>query len=239
MKLNKKSIQIIILVILVLTIGFYFFNEFYLSERNSVKQAGKEVGLEDIFEFKVVRKDLTPESIEKYRKSIENHKNFILESPDKFSFSSVNSIAMTKRILHDFEGAEKVWQYLSYKSPENSLSYFNLAILYMEDFKDNKKAEENFKIVLENSKKDANNAQYYRAILDFYTYYYPENNIEAEKMLLEALERENKTDEFEIFVLLATYYKNDNQELKAKEYWQKALKLDPNNEAIKKEIQKL
>jgi len=229
---RKKLIQIIILIIIILGVGYYFLNEFYLSKP-------KLANLEELFEFKVVRQDLTQAQIDDYKNRFESNITQIQSSESGFILSSFNSMGMIKKILYDFEGAEKIWEYTGFKSPKNSLSFFNLGILYMEDLKDNKKAEKNFLIALENSEGERGNEQYYRMVFDFYTYYYPQKESKIEGILLDVLRLEVYQNNPDILSLLATYYGNNGQKEKALKYWQKVLMLNPDNEAVKNEIYKL
>jgi len=235
---TKKIIQIIVFVIVVLVVGYYFINEFYLKDRHAGPEK-PDVTLEQVFEFKVVRDDFTQEQIDDYQERFDRKVGQVQNSPDSFNFSSLNSIGMIKKELYDFEGARDVWEYVSYMSPENSLSFFHLGNLYMEDLKDNQKAEENFLIALENSENERGNEQYYRAVTTFYTYYYTEKKQQVEKILLDVLKTELYKESFDVMTLLATYYGNNNQKEKAIEYWQKALALDPGNEAVIGEIERI
>ena len=233
--MNNKKIQIIILILVILGAGFYFFNEFY----NKQEQETFTVTLDEIAEFKVIRQDLTDEQIDKYKSEFEENVNESMQSNEKFVFNALNRIGMIKKIMHDFNGAEKVWMYMIVHRPENSVVYFNLGNLYMEDLKDNEKAEKAFLLALENSANESANEQYYRGIVTFYTYSYPEKKQEIEKILFNALEMEQYENSQTLMALLATYYQNNNQKEKAVEYWEKVLEIDPNNEAVMGEIKRL
>lgn len=237
-KKSQPTIQIIVLILVILGIGYYFLNEFYLS-KNKTENQNIAVSLDQIFEFKVVRSDLTQEQINKYQSEFNEDVKRILASPDKFNFDALNGMAMIKKILYDFEGARDAWEYISIMRPKNSLSFFNLGNLYAEEFKDNQKAEYNFLKCLENSEGESGNEQYYRGIVNFYTYYYPERKEQIEKILLEILKTEQYKKSQDVLALLATYYQNNNQNNKALEYWQKVLELDPENEVVKEEIERL
>ncbi len=236
---NKKTWQIIILLLIVLGVAYYFFNGFYLKSRQ--KQASKtpQTALDRLFEFKVARQDLSQKQIEKYKKEFDKDVDLILANKDHFDFEAVNDIGRVKKILHDYEGARDAWEFLSLKRPKNSLSFFNLGNLYAEDLKDNQKAEENYLKCLKNSKGESGNEQYYRAVVNFYTYYYPTKKKQIEKILLNGLSQQEYKNNQNLLSLLATYYQNNGQPKKALEYWQKILKLDPGNTAVMEEIEKL
>ena len=238
LKKTKLTIQIIILILIILGVGYYFINEFYLKNKY-YKFEKSNITLEQIFEFKVMRNDLNEEQIQDYQDRFDSKVLNVFAAEDNFNFSALNSIGNIKRILYDFEGARDVWEYVGYMREENSLSFFNLGNLYAEDLKDNKKAEENFLKCLENSTGEAGNEQYYLGIVNFYKYYYSEKKQKIEKILLDSLKTEEYKNNQTILSLLATYYGDNNQPIKALEYWQKILVMDPENEGVKLEIENL
>jgi len=237
---NKKNWQIAILILVIAVAGYYFYNEFYHSPKPKEQNRQEaNLDLDQFFEFKVVRQDLTEDQIDDYRQRFDRDIGQVLANPDHFNFSALNNMAMIKRVLHDFEGARDIWEYISLKRPKNSLSFYNLGSLYAEEFKDNQKAEENYLKCLENSKGESGNEQYYRAVVDFYTYYYPEKKKQIERILLDALNQKEYKNSQDLMALLATYYQNNGQLDKALEYWQKILKLDPGNEGVRREIERI
>ncbi len=247
MKINKKTIQIIILILIILGVGYYFFNEFYSDKKNSDNNYYvdnnykiEQASLEEIFEFKIFNENLNEEQINKYKEKFDNLvKQVKTFEKDKISLSVLNSLGQIKNILHDFDGARKVWEYACIINPKNSISFFNLGTLYSENLKDNEKAEINFMKALQNSAGEKANEQYYRGVVNFYTYFYTEKKQQIEKILLQGLETEQYKNNQDLLALLATYYGNNNQKQKAIEYWGKVLEIDPNNKAVINEIEKL
>jgi tetratricopeptide (TPR) repeat protein len=231
---KKTIIQLIILLAVILAVAAYFV--FFNKSNETVKDQSV---LAKILEFKVVRTDLSQAQIEEYKKDFDEDIKTVLNSQDRFDLAVLNNIGMIKRTLRDFDGAKETWNFLSLNRPKNSISFFNLGLLYAEDLKDNKKAEENYLMALKNSAGESGNEQYYRAIVDFYTYNYPEKKTEIEKILLDVLKTEQYAESVDILSLLATYYQNNGEKENALIYWQKILKLDPNNMAVKGEIERL
>jgi tetratricopeptide (TPR) repeat protein len=232
----KKIIYIIILVLLATGIGFYFYRE---QAKKKTPAEQKTANLEQILLLNIKRTDLPAEKIAQYQKDFAEDKKLILNSEDAFNMSALMNIGQIKSGVGDFDGARDAWEYVSAKRPKNSLSFFNLGQLYAEKFKDNQQAEENFLKTLENSKDENGNEQYYRGVVDFYTYFYPEKITEVEKILLAALQTELYQNSQDLMALLATYYGNNGQKEKALEYWQKILKMDPGNTGVKGEIERL
>lgn len=230
----SKIIQIIVLIGVILAAGYYL-----IKHPNNKEKSDPTTQLDRIIDFKVMRDDLTEEQINRYRDEFEANVAEVLVAENNFDFTRLNQMAMTKRILHDFDGAKEIFEYINQGRPDNSLAYFNLGVLYMEDLKDNVKAEESFNKALENSKGESGNEQYYRAIASFYRYYYPENIRKTEKILLDALGEDKYKDNIDIMALLADYYQVVGEKEKALEYWQKILKINPDNQGVKNEIGRL
>ncbi len=235
MTLNVKKIQFIILALVVLLAGYFGVREFLFNKPNILESQMAD----SFFNFKVVRTDLTNEQIESYRQEFNSDIEEINKTVDRFNFGAFNNMAMIKQILHDYEGARDIWQYVGEKRPVNSLSFYNLGLLYANDLKSNELAEKNLLQALKNAEGEAGNEQYYLGIADFYTYNYPEKIAELEKILLAALESEPYKESQTILTLLATYYQNQGQKQKALDYWQRVLKIDPNSEAVKAAIKSL
>lgn len=233
--MKKKKIYTMFLIVLLVGVGFYFYRE---NQKKPIEKQ-KEITLEQILILNIKRTDLTHEQETKYKLDFEKDKKDTLASSDAFNMSALINIGSIKRGVGDFEGARDAWEYVSAKRPKNSISFFNLGQLYAEDLKNNDKGEENFLKVLENSQGESGNEQYYRGVVDFYTYFYPEKISEVEKILLAALSTEQYQNSQDLLALLATYYGNNGQKEKALEYWQKVLKIDPTNAGVKAEIEKL
>jgi tetratricopeptide (TPR) repeat protein len=233
--MNKKIIYLIILILLLAGIGFYFYNE----RKPSQSEQTSSSALDKILTLEIKRTDLTQEQIARYQEEFAKDKKIILTAPDTFNLAAFINVGTIKKIVGDFEGARDAWEYASLKSPKNSVSFFNLGLLYAEDLKDNQKAEANYLKCLENSKGESGNEQYYRGVVDFYTYFYPAQISEVEKILLAALQEERYQNSQDLMALLATYYQNNGQKEKAIEYWQKILIINPDNEGAKNELEEL
>mgnify|MGYP001214834296 CR=1 FL=1 len=234
MTLNNKKIQLIMLALVILAAGYFGWQEFFNKKQNI--NYSNDNGL---YEFKVVRTDFTEEQITRYRQEFDNYLKTINAAPEKFDYNALNAMAIIKKILHDYQGAGDIWNYVGEKRPKNSLSFYNLGMLYTFDLKDNELAEKNFLQALANAEGEVGNEQYYYGIADFYNYNAPEKKGNLEKILLAAIEAEQYKDSLELITLLARYYSENKQKDLALKYWQKALLLSPNNDEIKTEINNL
>lgn len=234
MILNAKKIQVVVLVIVILIIGYFVWQEFFNKESRVTPS-----NTESFYIFKVGRTDLTAEQVANYRQEFEVDSQIVTATAEKFNFDALNNMAQIKNILHDYEGARDIWEYVSAQRPKNSLSFFNLGLLYASVLKNNELAEKNFLQALANAEGETGNEQYYYALADFYNYNMPEKKTELEKILLAALETEPYKESMGVITLLAKYYGNNNQKDLALKYWQRTLVLSPDNVDIKTEINNL
>ena len=149
---------------------------------------------------------------------------------------NINEIAMIKKLLGDFEGARVAWDYANIIRPENSLSFSNLAALYQFDLKQFDRAEENYLISIQNDPDDL------PTIRNFYELYYYDfkDNSKAEALLLDSITRNPESDILkDLYTLLGSFYLDTGKIDLAIEYYEKHLLLNPDNEAVKSEIERL
>lgn len=176
--------------------------------------------------------DLTPEQKDKFLKQLEDAQ----AAATRFNFDSlqaVNDVARLKKALGDLDGAITAWEYANLTSPKNSLSFSNLAALYHYDLKEYDKAETNYLISIANDLDDINTI---RNLFEMY-YYAVKDTTRAEALLLESLE--NNPEAADLFALAGSFYAETGRNEKALEYYEKALELNPNNQAIRNEIARL
>ena len=82
-------------------------------------------------------------------------------------FNTWLQLAIDRKMIHDYEGAKEIWDYLTVAMPNNPVAFHNLGDLYGYFLKDNQKAEENFLKALE---KGPDQAYIYRSVYEFYRY---------------------------------------------------------------------
>ncbi len=227
---NKKIVFFSVLI-LVLLLVFTFAQKFFKPSQEPVKE--KDF-LERMTEFKVAKEGLPQETIDKLFKEFTVYKDQVMASPDKFVFDSLMSMAMTKYVLGDYQGAEEIWLYVAANRPKSSPPFYNLGNLYADIFKDYSKAEIFYQKAIENDPKEIS---YYRNFFELYAYKYVEKKELAEQVLLDALNQDPKN--VDIINLLGAYYQEKGEKNKAIEYFTKSLKIDPNNETIRRELNNL
>lgn len=226
MKLLKNKF-FIIGAIFVILIAILYFNGW---QKGNKPESNKDtITLDKVLEFKIVRTDLTPELQEKYKNEFESNKKAILESSDKFIFSVLMNIAMAKYTVGDKAGARDAWLYVSLVRPQNSPSFYNLGNLYADIYKDCANAEKYYKIATTN---DPNEISYLRNIFDLYNTKCPNKDL-AEETLKKALTL--KPDNVDFMVLSAQFYRDQGNREEAIKFYEQAIKLSPQNQALKDE----
>ncbi|MFA5173293.1 MAG: tetratricopeptide repeat protein [Candidatus Paceibacterota bacterium] len=143
-------------------------------------------------------------------------------------------VGMIKKFFNNYIGARDAWEYAKYLNDTNSSIYYNLGNLYGMYLKDNIEGEENFKKALELEKGETS---FYINFADFYRSFYTEKKAEAEGVIQEGLK--NMPNDGSLLIYAGGYYKELGDKEKALLYFKKALALDPNNQELKSEIEKL
>lgn len=222
---SKKTELIISLLIFVLVIGamvYYFWPKQVAEEENG------------LLSFKIVKQDLSEEEKTDYLNKFHEAKESLEQNPDQFDLWL--SLGMLKKYVGDYEGAEKVWIHVGEIRPKNSISFGNLADLYTNFLKDYNKAIIAYQTAIANSTGEAGNFRFYRDFFELYRSYL-NDKAAAEGILLEGIEKNPANPELPI--LLAGFYRDEGNKEKAIEYFEKALELDPQDELVKAELEKL
>jgi len=172
------------------------------------------------------------ETVEKYVSELFLLREKLIE--DNLNVNAWMRVAQLKKVFNNYIGARDAWEYVAYLAPNNATVQFNLAGLYGFYLKDYQKAEEKFElaIILE-----PRNTNYYINAADFYKNFYTEKKERAEEMLLKGVEE--MPNDSSLLAYTADYYKSVGNIEKAISYFEKALELDPGNEGIRGEIEKL
>ena len=225
---KDKIKKIITLVILLLVIGLIIF--YFLPKSPVIYDQLADYPSD----FKVSNKNLPDEEIEKYLQSFIEIKQSLEDDPDYQD--AWLRLGMVKKQIGDYQGAEVAWIKAGELSPKNSVSFGNLADLYANFTEEYDKAELAYLKAVENSLGERVNLVFYRSFYYFY-YYNLEDYEKAPALLLEGIE--NNPNSSELPILLASFYKETGNINKAIQYYQLALKLDPTDELIAQELEKL
>ena len=139
---------------------------------------------------------------------------------DPAQFNKWLELALLRKIVEDYSGAEEIWLFTAKEWPDSSISHTNLGDLYAFYLKDYPKAEISLKRVIEI---EPHNVSAYRNLYMLYANQYTEKKLEAVPILLSGIKNNPKSTD--IIVLIASHYKDNGDSAKAKEYYNMALPL--------------
>lgn len=139
---------------------------------------------------------------------------------DPEQFGKWLELALLRKFVEDYRGAEEIWIFTSKKWPDSFISYNNLADLYTFYLKDYPKAEANLKKVTE---LDIKNISAYRNLYMLYYNQYTEKKSEALPILLSGIKFNPASTE--LMALAASVYKDEGNKSKAEEYYNMALSI--------------
>lgn len=139
-----------------------------------------------------------------------------------------------KKMFGDYQGAIAAWNYVAMVRPKDATGYNNLGDLYWHYLRDFVKAEASYKKAIENFPE---NLGLYKDLSDLYRFDYKEKAHLADDTLLKALKVSPKS--ITALAWLGGYYRDTGDKQKAREYFQRALDLDPGNTPIQTELKEL
>jgi len=174
----------------------------------------------------------SPELQQDYKQRFEAAKASLLANPDQMD--DWLTVASVKTAVGDYKGAEEVYLHLNEIRPENSTSFANLGVLYMQYLPNYVKSEEMFRKALENQ---PNDVLTWRNFYELYKYHYADKNQAATPTLEDAL-RVVPTDP-SLWALLAQEYTDTGNKSAAIRAWQEYLKLRPGDQQATQAIRDL
>lgn len=214
---DKKKIIIPALTIALLlffAIGYVILRP-YFEEQNLRKQWESDI-----------QKSSTVEKLDQAEERLKESKE------KKDEFASHNDVALLRYSLNDYEGAIKHWEEALKLFPDNSLVYYNMGNAY--GFLNNyNKAEEMYQSSRQNSN------MFDKGVVDAFVRLYKKTGQEEkiEKIYKEELIKYPANTV--IIKSLAIYYEEKGFIEKAREYYNKWLEIDPDNEIAKKALEEL
>ena len=156
----------------------------------------------------------------------------VLEN-DPLAVESWVRLGQIKKVFNNYTGARDAWEYVSSIIEPDALLSFNLANLYGFDLKDSKRAVEYYERALE---LDSDNYDYVIGTIDYYRTMDDKRN-RINELIGVALSI-NPGDS-SLLSYIGRYYQDIKNYDKAVEYYEKALQLDPNNEFLKSDLDKV
>lgn len=119
-------------------------------------------------------------------------------------------LAIQYKQAGDIKGAIEVWKYLNETYPNQSTSAFNLGVIYHQDLKDYKRSEESYREAIRREPQAPIN---YLGLHELYRYAYKQDTDAAALILREGIE--HITDDANLYIALAAYYRDDKKDNKA------------------------
>lgn len=212
------------LIVLIGLVGFYLL-------------PGQQAVIEppNYFEFTVFNQDLPEDKIEKFTQRFSDARASL--EVDFNDFQAWLLLASAKKQVGDYKGAEDAWIKAGETRPLNSTSFNNLADLYTNFTKEYDKAEEAWMTAVSNSSGEPQNPGFYRNFYSFYLYNL-EDLDKAEAILLEAININPHASD--LLALLGYFYRDERgDDVKATEYFEKTLLLNPGNTQVRQDLSKL
>lgn len=151
---------------------------------------------------------------------------------DPFNINDWITVGIIKKFFNDYEGARDAWEYVTILYPRDPLAFENLGNLYALYLHDNAKAEYSYKKAIENNSLEPS---FYIALADFYKNFLGDNS-KAIDTLLSGLE---KIKDVNLFLSIASLYRDIGDKANAVKYYQEVLKISPNQPGIQEEIDRL
>lgn len=147
-------------------------------------------------------------------------------------FNDWIAVGITKKFFNDYEGARDAWEYVIVLYPNDSLAFENLGNLYALYLRDNSKAEYYYKKAIENNSIESS---FYIALADFYKNFLGDNS-KAINTILSGLE---KIKDANLFLSIASLYRDIGDKSNAIKYYQEVLEISPSHPGIQDAIDRL
>ena len=143
-------------------------------------------------------------------------------------------LALYRKMIHDYEGAREIWEFLITAGSTSSVIYANLGELYHLYLKDFPKSEFNYKKAIAG---DPARAALYLGLHELYRYSYKQDSTLAADVLKEGIKK--NPNAIELFIALARYYVSQKNKTDATTYFEKAISLSRalHNESQAKQLE--
>ena len=228
--MSKKSIIILssIIFIAILAIGAFFaYQQGYIFKKEVVLTPANLLS-----SFVIKNSSLTPEAASLFQQRFDETKKRLQADPE--GFIDWLYLGVLKKGAGDYEGARDVFIYAGQMRPQSSMPFANLADLYTYFLNEPAKAEESIKKAIANDPADYN---FYLSLADIYRYKFADGAAKYEQTMLDAIAK--FPDNPNLIGPLAAYFRDTNQTPKAIEWYEKLVKLLPDNAEVKKDLAEL
>ena len=226
MSKRKKLIIAFLALIVLAGAGFYFYT------KSQPEPEPVEVNWHKFLTLDIKSQNLGEEAIKLYQEKFAVLKDRLEKDPKVYR--DWISLGILKKGVGDFEGGRDIWLYAKNLDPANSLAWGNLGDLYANFLNEPEKAIECFKHAIELDPLDIN---YRLGLAEVYRWRLAGKEYLYEQTILEALSA--IPNEPNLTLALAAYYKEMGQIDKAIAYYEKVLKLVPDSQEVKQELEEL
>lgn len=229
--LSKKTILALTIVVVIATAGggYYFYKKGIFSNSEKIPLTPDKLLA---YSFENKNPNLSPEVVQLFQQRLNETKEKLQKNPD--DFDSWLYLGVLKKGISDYEGARDIFVYAGQIRPKSSIPFANLADLYGYFLNEPPKAEEAIKKAISN---DPNDYNFYFSLADIYRYKFPDGEKLYEQTMMEAMQK--FPDNPNIVARLASYYRETSQMQKAIEWYEKLIKIFPNNEAARRDLEEL
>jgi tetratricopeptide (TPR) repeat protein len=223
---NKKLFLLIILLVVIIGIGLYFF----LSQKDEeVTESGVVDTEEQIFNI-TPPADFDKYQLDRFNERLEALKEMYAQDKEDSQFWI--GLGNLKNYIRDYQGAIAAYQKCLEIDPSNPVANVNIADTYEKKLKDFPKAEEYYKKAIDNN---PTNPDLYNRLARLY-YLKMERPVDAEKTFLEGLEKTNNYPD--LLVGLINFYDKQNRTEDKIKYIKILLELYPDNQLYQQEYSK-
>jgi len=223
----SKKVLIILIIILVIIGGFFVYKKYFKKAPEPAIPKWQK-----LLVFEIKDSSLAPETAELYKNKFNETKEKLVNKPE--DINNWLYLGVLKKMVNDYMGAQDVWLYVTEKWPKDGTAFGNLGDLYANFLKEPQKAETAYKAAILFEPKNVN---HYLGLAEVYRYRMPGKEALYEQTLLEGLK--TLGDDGNLIGPLASYYRQTNQIDKAIEYYEKLVKIAPDNQAAKDDLAEL
>lgn len=222
---------LVLALILALTSWYYFW--IYAPNRQK-QQSSTE--FEQMIKFEVKDDKIAQDIQDKYFIAFDAASKFFTEHQNSLeAYDALLKMGLIKQFIGDYRGAEQIFLYTYKLEPNSYILNGNIAHLYQYYLKDYPKAEEFYRKAVATAK-GGNLYSYYTEMYDLYHDGF-KDPAKTQALLTEATTA--ITDSFQLYQLAGQYYRSIGDPVKARDYFEKALKLNPNDEVSKRALENL
>lgn len=224
--MNKKTIFITIIIVLVLAVAGFFV--YYFAQKNS-----QNSGFPYAVDWSLANGKNIPESqLQRLKDDYERAKTAYMADPK--DFSALMNFAFIYYQLGDYQSARDIYIKAGEISAKNYSSFWNLGNVCMQ-LKDYTCAENAYSKAVENG---PDQSRHYLALSELYSNFFPDKKNQIPDLYKKGLE--TLPGDYDLLIGLAEYYKSVGDKSNAIKYYQEVIKKYPDSKAqIEKDINNL